>query len=84
MRPDYGMFTPFHTPETDAAGIPRLSRSDDRCLMNVSRVDQDAAIRYGHGERGTVTDIPTGTRWKVFGAPCGAACFCAARVERIT
>ena len=73
------IFTPNHSKATDAAGIPRLSEGDSRCLMNTI----EPYHGRGPGYHGTVTDVATGTKWKVYGAPCGAGCYCAARVVQV-
>lgn len=77
---DAAIFTPNASKATDAAGIPAMPGDDSRCVMLA--VEGYRGGR-GPGYHGTVTDIGTGTKWKVYGAPCGAGCYCAARVVRV-
>lgn len=77
---DGQVFTPSLAPQAVHAWTG-VTLDDGRAHMWLSAAD---AARFDDLPPGqsrstvTVTDLPTGTRWDVRRAPCGAGCFCAA------
>ena len=62
---------------------PRHWDTNVRMEMDISKEDH-SVIRRGGGYYGTVTDLITNTRWKIYGASCGLPrCMCDARAKEV-